>query len=84
VRFNISDNVVNVIDNLRIYWMSCIVHVCDIDHTRFEYGHTSFIDSIDNLNSAVFLCKVENIVPLDEKAHFGIELLFLFLLRKAM
>ena len=68
VRFDISDNVVDVIDYLSKHWMSCIIHFSDINNSRFKNCHSSFIDSINYLNFSIDFCEIENIVPMNLKS----------------
>ena len=58
VRFHISNNMINIIDHLCKYWMGGVIYISDVNYSWIENHHSSFINSIHDLNFSVKFSKV--------------------------
>lgn len=67
---NISNQMIDIIDNLRKVWMSCVIHICKIYQSGLKNSHTSVVNSIYDLYPFKLFNKVKNVVPVNEKAIF--------------
>lgn len=68
MRLYISDQMIDVVDDLRKVGMSSVVHISQINKSRFKYSHSSVVNSIDDLNPFKLFDQVQNVVPIYQKA----------------
>jgi len=80
VRFDISDHVIYIENNLRKRRVSRVQRVSQRHQSGFEHRHASVVNAVHNLNLLEFLHEVEDVVPVnDECVPVLPRLLYLFL-----
>lgn len=47
---NISDNMIDIINDLGKHRVSCVIDFCNVNNSRFKYCHSSLINPVNNLH----------------------------------
>lgn len=65
--FNISDKMVDVIDDLGKVRMGGVIDISQVNKPRLVYSHASVVNAVNNLNPFELFDQVEHVVPVNQE-----------------